>query len=735
MKKKYLLMLLLLTLNLLAIKPQKVKAQCAEGEQKITIVMSPSQQESAASWELTYPNGELIGSGTYWENEVVCIPENACTILTMRDSWGYAFEEPSQFYSIFIDDTFYSTTSGDEFYTIHQTPVNCVDGSVCHSAEPAVYGTNTSALNDSWFSFTTNQNGHYLIDLCDVNCSTTLMVYDYCEELAWDNTPINSISVAEDNCDDTDGEQLLLQLPGEETYFIRILDIDNDCATEEISWELSDEGAIAGCMDRFACNYDPLALVSDPEQCLYVPDEACMPFVNAEMLDSTLIIDRVVAIELNTPTELKYGPDDHLWLIESEARILRVNPITKTKSVVLDLTKMLVPDGNGIYALEFHPEFESNPYVYVVYTHELGEAGTFTRLAQYTWDGLILGAETPLFEDIATGIGVGEIGITPDHKLLMSVGHGSYNFLGVDIPSQSLSIPHGKILRINLDGSIPEDNPLPDSYIYSIGHTVTSDFCFSPDSTIYNLEHTELNIISPLNNYGYPGVSGYCDENDEFWYCNYYENNTEPLTVISGSPSPRASGFVYYDHPAIPEFQNTYLWAMMGVCGQLDGHVSNMHIIGDSLAILNEEMYFASTDRIRDITMNPHTGAIYYITNDPKLPSTGYNQIIEYRNYDWQDPADTLNTSIAPSITNNPLQQQQFVEIYPNPVSSQSQIVLSESFIGQTMDLYSYTGQLVKQLPVTSSNLYFDKQNLATGTYFLKVSNKLGTITKKIIIL
>src|SRR5690606_10241941 len=79
--------------------------------------------------------------------------------------------------------------------------------------------------------------------------------------------------------------------------------------------------------------------------------------------------------------------------------------------------------------------------------------------------------------------------------------------------AQSTENLSGKILRIEFDGSIPNDNPLKDSPIYSYGHRNPQGLAWSEKGQLYETEHgqsahDEINIISPGKNYGWPYIQG-----------------------------------------------------------------------------------------------------------------------------------------------------------------------------------------------------------------------------------
>jgi glucose/arabinose dehydrogenase len=102
----------------------------------------------------------------------------------------------------------------------------------------------------------------------------------------------------------------------------------------------------------------------------------------------------------------------------------------------------------------------------------------------------------------------GRLKIGPDGKLYATTGDAAEASLAQDRESWS-----GKILRMNLDGSIPDDNPFPDSYVYTYGHRNPQGLVWSPDGTMYASEHgnranDEINAIDAGLNYGWPVIEG-----------------------------------------------------------------------------------------------------------------------------------------------------------------------------------------------------------------------------------
>ena len=100
--------------------------------------------------------------------------------------------------------------------------------------------------------------------------------------------------------------------------------------------------------------------------------------------------------------------------------------------------------------------------------------------------------------------------IGSDMKLYATTGDANLRF---ELPQNPSSL-NGKVLRINLDGSIPADNPYGNA-VWSIGHRNSQGMAFGM-GRLYISEHgettnDEINIINRARNYGWPYVEGFCD--------------------------------------------------------------------------------------------------------------------------------------------------------------------------------------------------------------------------------
>jgi PQQ-dependent dehydrogenase (s-GDH family) len=257
---------------------------------------------------------------------------------------------------------------------------------------------------------------------------------------------------------------------------------------------------------------------------------------------------RVLATGLSNPFEVVYGPDGRLWVTERTAgRITRVDPSDGSTSTLLEIDEVVVTEGtqDGLLGLALHPEFltgTGNDQLFVAYSYDADPGPAVLdekiKIRRYTYDEATTQLVDPV--DLLTGLPAsndhnsGRIAIGPDGTLSYTIGdQGANQFARFCEPIRAQELPsaeavaagdwssyRGKVLRMNLDGSIPADNPVIDgvrSHVYAYGFRNAQGLAFGEGGRLYATDHgpksdDEVNLIEPGKNYGWPHVAGYQDD-------------------------------------------------------------------------------------------------------------------------------------------------------------------------------------------------------------------------------
>jgi PQQ-dependent dehydrogenase (s-GDH family) len=278
----------------------------------------------------------------------------------------------------------------------------------------------------------------------------------------------------------------------------------------------------------------------------------------------------VLVSGLEGPWELTWGPDNMLWVTERTGkRITRIDPASGQRSVAIAIAEVSAPGSqDGLLGMALHPELlqeTGNNYVYAAYTYvDQGKGAIpwiadarspyrylYGKIVRFTYDKANGTLSKPV--DLITGLPAGNdhvsgrLKIGPDRKLYFTIGDLGHNQLGnFCLPTEAQRLPTqkeidrkvyaayvGKSLRLNLDGSIPDDNPKLAgvvSHVYTYGHRNMQGIDFGPDGTLYASEQgpktdDEINILRLGANYGWPHVAGFQDDK-AYEYARWAEAGT-----------------------------------------------------------------------------------------------------------------------------------------------------------------------------------------------------------------
>jgi PQQ-dependent dehydrogenase (s-GDH family) len=460
----------------------------------------------------------------------------------------------------------------------------------------------------------------------------------------------------------------------------------------------------------------------------------------------------------NYPYTLIYGPDDYLWLTERVGK--KVNRVHKTSGVadeLLNISSLVYLSGgqDGLMGMALHPNLgkgTGEDYVYIAYTYStvngkigwtyptpgtdpvklaanaVDDATRRTKIVRYTYsitsNNGTLTSPLVLMEGLlgSNDHNSGKLTFGPDTKLYYTIGDLGVNQFAnkcnvnrsQDIPTLAMlnSVPpnyeyyQGKTLRLNLDGSIPDDNPVINgirSHIFTYGHRNAQGLVFGKNGKLYSSEHgpksdDELNILQSGGNYGWPYVSGYKD-NKNYEFCNWSTaptctaldfndytcgvgatsltemswagTFTNPITTLytidSGYnftggwltwPTVGPSSAKIYEGftSEIPGWDNSIF-----ITALKKGRVYRQKLSADGTTVVGDpEELFYTQNRYRDIAFDPDGKTIYIITDSggttsgpsgsSSLTVTDLGKILVYT----YNPATLTCTAPVPDVTTLP---------------------------------------------------------------------------------
>ncbi|RRN76934.1 PQQ-dependent sugar dehydrogenase [Pseudoxanthomonas sp. SGD-10] len=323
-----------------------------------------------------------------------------------------------------------------------------------------------------------------------------------------------------------------------------------------------------------------------------------------ENLSPVELKTKVLVSDLRLPWELVYGPDNLIWFTEKGGKISRLNPTTGDVQLLHTINEVREQGEGGLLGMALHPNFNNNPYVYVFY----GYGNPYrNKVVRFSYSNNALSNPQVLLDNIpAASIHNGSRLMIVGDKLFITTGDAA----DTNTPQNTNSLA-GKVLRLNLDGSVPADNPFPSNPLWSYGHR-NAQGLVAVGNKIFASEHgpesdDEVNIIEKGRNYGWPQVKGKCEGN-ETSFCN--ENNVVE-SIIEWTPTLAPSGMTYYNSDYIPQFKNSLLLTFLK-----GSRLMQLKLNDAQTAIIEtQELYRGEFGRLRAVCVSPE-GKVYMCTSN-----------------------------------------------------------------------------------------------------------------------
>lgn len=275
-----------------------------------------------------------------------------------------------------------------------------------------------------------------------------------------------------------------------------------------------------------------------------------------------------LAENLDHPWGMVFLPDNRLLFTERAGTLRILDTQHEVSEPLEGVPEVFARDQGGMLDVALDPEFKQNNYVYLTYSEPGGDNMATTTLGRGTLQGNSLKDFQVLFlmePQIEDGMHFGgRIIFTPQGKILLTLAE-RFQFE----PAQDLSNHLGTIVRINPDGSVPQDNPFVKDpkardEIWSYGHRNIESAAIDPRTgTLWIAEMgpmggDEFNQPQAGKNYGWPEVSSGKHYDGE----EIPDPSSRPEfeeAVITWTPTISPSGMIFYTGELFPEWQDDAL--------------------------------------------------------------------------------------------------------------------------------------------------------------------------------
>ena len=337
----------------------------------------------------------------------------------------------------------------------------------------------------------------------------------------------------------------------------------------------------------------------------------------------------VVARGLSHPWSIAFPPDGGMLIVERDGWLRAVRDDKLDPRPITGVPEVRTDGNGGLMDVALHPDFADNGLVYLTYTKRHDDGRGSPALARGRLDGHALRdvkdlVVTPPY-DGNSGLN-GRVAFGRDGKVYMSTGGRILSPEGVllDAP-QDPAVLRGKVLRLNDDGSVPEDNPFVGEpghrpEIYTIGHRNSLGLMLHPETgNIWQHENgpnggDELNVLLPGRNYGWPLMShGRLYPGARVSAHPTRDGYESPLVVWL--PAIAVAGMAAYTGDQFPAWKgNLFVGSLQmgGIPGT--GHLQRI-VFNDQMEELRRELMLTELhQRIREVRQGPD-GFLYVLTD------------------------------------------------------------------------------------------------------------------------
>lgn len=328
---------------------------------------------------------------------------------------------------------------------------------------------------------------------------------------------------------------------------------------------------------------------------------------------------------LSHPWGAAFLPNGSMLVTERAGAMYMVSPKGELSAPVEGVPEVDARGQGGLLDVALDPDFEHNRLVYMTYA-EAGEGGNGTAVAR----GELIEGDAPALANVevlfrqqpkerSTKHFGSRLVFAPDGTLFVGLGERSAErFRG---QAQDLDSHLGKVVRMNPDGSVPEDNPFVDRQgalpeIWSYGHRNIQGGALNPATgEVWFHEHgprggDEINIPEAGKNYGWPLVS--YGVNYDGTPVNEGQSQAAGIEdpIYYWVPSIGPSGMAFYTADAFPEWRGDLFVGGLAIPKLVRLELDGQKVTGEEALL--EDLGL----RIRWVGVGPEDGALYLLTDE-----------------------------------------------------------------------------------------------------------------------
>jgi len=344
----------------------------------------------------------------------------------------------------------------------------------------------------------------------------------------------------------------------------------------------------------------------------------------APALPKTEITVTEVATGLAYPWGLQFLPDGRLLVSERAGNLRIVSKDGTLSDPVSGVPEVLVSGQGGLLDVRLAPDYATSSEIFLSYAEKRegfknGTSVARAKLNLSSSGGGALSDVKVIFRQqpaIASNLHFGSrLVFAPDGTLFVTTGDRGIVRKQAQNPNGLL----GKIIRINRDGSVPDDNPKPEGWrpeIWSLGHRNIQGAAINPATgQLWTVEHgarggDELNLPEKGKNYGWPVIT----YGRDYTYLPIGEGQKKDgleQPIYYWDPSIATSSLAFYSGELFPNWKGNAF--VGGLRGQ---HIARL-VLKDGQVVGEEKLLSDLDERIRDVRQGPN-GALWVLTDDAK---------------------------------------------------------------------------------------------------------------------